>query len=238
MSATTKTYQTIIADDDEIDRLTAISFCRKYPFLQVSAVAASGDEALQQIQQIKPDLLILDIDMPGTNGMELRKKATAVPACIFITAHPEYAVESFELDVLDYLVKPIKADRFEAAMNRLQQYFILKEKAAALDYTLGGDTIFIKEGYNQVKLAMHNIMYLEALKDYTSIVTPQKKYCVLGTLGNLLEQSNFKNFVRIHRSYAVQKNFVTKLAPNELFINDINLPVGRTYKTELESLFG
>jgi two-component system, LytTR family, response regulator len=237
MNNTTITYRVLIVDDDEIDRLTVISFCRRYPFLQVIAAVESAEVAISYMQKEKPDLLLLDIDMPGMNGMELRKQTVDVPACIFITSHPEFAVESFELAALDYLLKPVKSERFDAAILRLQQYMTLRQKAQLLDYTVGGETIFIKEGTTQVKIALHEVMYLEALKDYTSIVTGQKKYCILSPLSTLLEQLSFKNFIRIHRSYAVQKHYVTKLSAKELYVSNIVLPVGRTYKYEVEAQF-
>jgi two-component system, LytTR family, response regulator len=237
MDNTTKTYRVLIVDDDEIDRLTVMSFCRRYPFLQVIAAAESAGAAINYMQKEMPDVLLLDIDMPGMSGIELRKQAVEIPVCIFITSHPEFAVESFELAALDYLLKPIKSERFDAAILRLQQYMTLRQKAQLLDYTVGGETIFIKEGTTQVKIALHEVMYLEALKDYTSIVTGQRKYCILSPLSNLLEQASFKNFIRIHRSYAVQKHYVTRLSSKELYIRNIILPVGRTYKYEVEAQF-
>jgi two-component system, LytTR family, response regulator len=237
MDNTTTTYRVLIVDDDEIDRLTVISFCRRYPFLQVIAAAESAEAAVNYMQKETPDVLLLDIDMPGMSGIELRKQAVEIPVCIFITSHPEFAVESFELAALDYLLKPIKSERFDAAILRLQQYMTLRQKAQLLDYTVGGETIFIKEGTTQVKIALHEVMYLEALKDYTSIVTGQRKYCILSPLSNLLEQGSFKNFIRIHRSYAVQKHYVTRLSSKELYISNIILPVGRTYKYEVEAQF-
>jgi two-component system, LytTR family, response regulator len=237
MDNTTTTYRVLIVDDDEIDRLTVISFCRRYPFLQVIAAAESAEAAVNYMQKEMPDVLLLDIDMPGMSGIELRKQAVEIPVCIFITSHPEFAVESFELAALDYLLKPIKSERFDAAILRLQQYMTLRQKAQLLDYTVGGETIFIKEGTTQVKIALHEVMYLEALKDYTSIVTGQRKYCILSPLSNLLGQASFKNFIRIHRSYAVQKHYVTRLSSKELYISNIILPVGRTYKYEVEAQF-
>ena len=105
-----------------------------------------------------------------------------------------------------------------------------------LDYTLGEDTLFIKDGHTHIKLQLHEIIYLEALKDYTGIITRQKKYCVLAPLGNLLKEKSFQSFIRIHRSYAVQKHFISKVTPREVMINDMLLPIGRSYKETVEKL--
>jgi two-component system, LytTR family, response regulator len=231
-----KVYTCIIVDDEEVDRLTVMHFAKQYPFLQIIGNFENADAALQFAKTNPPDVLFLDIDMPGLNGLELRRELSAIPACIFITSFPDYAVESFELEALDFIVKPVKADRFAKMTARLQSYLDIKHKAALLDFSLGGDTLFIKDGHEHVKLQLHDIIYLEALRDYTSIVTSAKKYCVLSTLGNLLDQEAFQQFIRIHRSYAVQKHFINKITPKEVFINDIILPVGRSYKESLSGL--
>lgn len=236
MSITQKKFNCFIVDDDEIDRLTTLSFCRRCSFLNIAGVYSSAAEALAAATQSPPDVLFLDIDMPGMNGLELRKNLSHIPACIFITSYPDYAVDSFEMAALDFLVKPFKSERFNTSIERLQQYLEIRHKSQLLDYSLGADTVFIKDGTEQIKLAMHDIIYLEALKDYTSIVTAQKKYCVLTMLGNLLKEKSFQTFVRIHRSYAVQKNFIDKITVKEVFVNNIALPVGRSYKDALTHL--
>ena len=231
-----KAFNCIIADDDEIDRLTTLSFCRRYPFLAIGGCFETAEQVLDHTKHSRPDVMLLDIDMPGMNGLELRKELEHIPACIFITSHPEFALESFDLSVLDFLVKPIKADRFATAMQRLEDYLNTKHKASLLDFTLGGDTLFIKDGHEHFKIQLHDIIYLEALKDYTGIITTQKKYCVLTPLGNLLKEPTFINFIRIHRSYAVQKHFINKITPKEVIVSNIQLPIGRSYKEEVDLL--
>jgi two-component system, LytTR family, response regulator len=231
-----RVYSCFIVDDDEVDRLSALSFCRRYPFLRVTGVYASGLEALAAARLQPPDILMLDIDMEDISGLELREQLLTIPACIFITGYPDYAVESFEKAAFDFLVKPISATRFAISMERLEQYLVLHHKAMLLDYALGGDAIFIKEGHSQVKILLHEVLYLEALKDYTSIVTAARKYCILSTLTGLLEQKAFAMFVRIHRSYAVQKNYISKITAKEIFVHDIALPIGGIYKESLNFL--
>jgi DNA-binding LytR/AlgR family response regulator len=229
-------YICIIVDDNELDRLTITSFARRYPFIHIAGVFASAAEALEFTQKTPPDVLLLDIDMPGINGLDLRKQLEQVPACIFVTAHPEYALEGFETSALDFLVKPLTSDRFEKAMKRLQQFMEIHHKAGLLDYTLGEDTLFIKDGHQHIKLKLHEIVYLEALKDYTGIVTLQKKYCVLTPLGNLLKEKAFRTFIRIHRSFAIQKHFIDRITPKEVLVNNMLLPIGRSYKDALNEL--
>ena len=236
MTAAKNKYSCIIVDDDEIDRLTTTSFVRRYPFLSIDGIYESAEQVLAASHESQPDVLFLDIDMPGITGLELRKKLDLVPACIFITSHPEYALEGFEVTALDFLVKPLKAERFEKAMERLQHFLEIHSKAALLDYTLGDDTLFIKDGHDHIKLQLHEIIYLEALKDYTGIVTLNKKYCVLSPLGNLLKEKAFKSFIRIHRSYAVQKHFINKISAKAVTVNNLLLPIGRSYKEAVDKL--
>lgn len=223
-------YRCIIIDDDEIDRLTILAHTRKYSFLDIVGVFDSAEKALQQIHETRPQVLLLDIDMGEMSGLQLRKELINTDACIFITSYPDYAVESFEVAALDFLVKPIKSERFSQAMERLQIYMEMRNKSALMDHSLNGDTIFIKDGLQQVKIRSSDILYLEALKDYTSVVTKEKRYCVLSSLGNLLKDAAFSSFLRVHRSYAVQKHFIGLIKANEILVKDITIPIGRSYK--------
>lgn len=230
----TKKYTCIIVDDDEIDRLTVLSFAKKFPVLDILGVFESAEEALPFIDTTDIDILFLDIDMPGLSGIEFRKKALEIPVCIFITAHPEHAVESFEIETLDFIVKPLKLDRFAQTVSRIEEFMEVKLKASLFEASIGGDTIYIKEGHEQTKVKLHEILYLEALKDYTLIITNKKRHCVLSSIGNLLKEDHFQSFIRIHRSFAVQKQFIQKVNSSEIILNnDISIPVGRSYKENL-----
>lgn len=229
-------YNCIIVDDDEIDRLTVLSFLKDYSFLTPVGVFDTADKALAAAGMQKPDVLLLDVDMSGMNGLQLRNQLRDVAVCIFITSYPDYALDGFELQALDFLIKPITRDRFDNAMKRLHEYLILKEKALLLEHAIGGDTIFIKEAHTEIKLQLHEVLYLEAMKDYTAVVTASRKYMMATPMGTLLQEPLFRQFIRIHRSYAVPKNFVQRISANEVKVNDVLLPVGRTYKEALALL--
>ena len=229
-----KKYSCIIVDDDEIDRLTVLSFAKKFPILDILGVFDSAEDALPFIEEKKVDILFLDIDMPDLNGIEFRKQALEIPVCVFITAHPEHAVESFQIETLDFIVKPLKLDRFTQTVSRIEEFMEIKLKASLFEASIGGDTIYIKEGHDQTKVKLHEILYLEALKDYTLIITDKKRHCVLSSIGNLLKEDHFQSFIRIHRSYAVQKQFIQKMNSTEIILNNnVTIPVGRSYKENL-----
>ena len=236
MPQTIQPYSAMIVDDNEIDRLTTAMYVRPYSFIKVTAMCNSASTAIEALKKTPIDVFFLDIDMPGMDGLALRQHIGFAQACIFITAYPDYAVEGFEHAALDFIVKPLQKERFARAMIRLQDYLDVRHKAELFECSLGANTIFIKDGHSQVKIQTHEVIYLEALKDYTSIVTNRKKYCVHSLLGSLLQQDSFKSFVRIHRSYAVQKNFIKKITSQELHVNNFVLPIGRSYKHFLEDI--
>ena len=110
-------------------------------------------------------------------------------------------------------------------------------KANLFESSIGGDSVYVKTGYDQIKVKMHEILYLEALKNYTILVTDQKRHCVLSNLGEILQEEKFKSFVRIHRSFAVQKQFIQKIGSHEIELkNNVSIPLGRSYKDALNSV--
>lgn len=226
----------MVVDDEVVDRMTALAFIEDFSFMEVLGEYGSPVQALAAAEKNMPDVLFVDIDMPGMSGLELRRQLPQVPACIFITSYPDYSVEGFEMAALDFLVKPFTAARFAKTMERLQQYIETYKKALLLSHTIGADTVFIKDGHSQIKLQLHEIIYLEALKNYTRIITAEKKYTILTPLGTLIQEKSFSNFIRIHRSYAVQKHFIKKINTSEVVINGIALPVGRMYKSSLKEI--
>lgn len=230
------TYNCIILDDDELDRLTIYSFARKYPFLNICGTFASATEAIPVIAGKNIDIILSDIDMPGISGLDFRRKLLEVPVCIFITSYPDNAIESFELAALDFIVKPVNGERFDRAITRAKQYLDFKEKASKLEPDPAENSIFIKDGYDSIKVSLQDILYLEALKDYTRIATEQKNHYVLSPISNLLKEKKFQSFIRIHRSFAVQKQLIKKITPYEVVVNAISIPIGRSYKDTLKAI--
>ncbi len=226
-----KKFNCIIVDDDEVARLKVVSIARKFTVFNILGHFSSATAAFSVSEKEKIDVLFLDIDMPNLSGLELRKKLMDIPVCVFITSHPEHAVESFELETLDFIVKPLREERFAQTVARIEEFMEVKHKADLYEASFGDDFIYIKDGYEKVKVKLHDIWYIEALKDYCILVTAQKRYCVFSGIGNLLKEEHFRTFVRIHRSYAVQKQFVAKVGTQTLtLVNEIKLPMGNSFK--------
>lgn len=229
-----KKIRCIIVEDQEIDRLMLQHLVKQQDILELVAAVDSAENAKALINDTV-DLLFLDIDLPDCSGIEMRKIYQHVPACIFISSHPEYAVETFELDTLDFISKPLKKERFDYSVNKLADFFSMKEKSEYFDILTGSQFLNIKEGHETVQIKISDIIYLEALKDYTRLITAQKKHCVLSSIGQILKDRHFSTFVRIHKSYAVPKHLITRKNSYEVMIshNNISLPIGRAFKENL-----
>lgn len=229
-----KKHTCIIVDDDEMDRLMAVSYAKRIENFNIVGVFDCAEKALVFLEDNTVDIAFLDIEMGKATGIELRQKAREIPACVFISSHSELAADTFMIDTVDFVVKPYKFPRFEQAANRVNEFLEIKQKAELFEASIGGDTVYLKVGSEQVKVKTHEILYLEALKNYTLVVTENKRHCVLSNIGELLQEKMFESFVRIHRSFAVQKKFIQKIASAEVILhNNVIIPIGRSYKDSL-----
>ena len=221
----------LIIDDDEIDRAVIETEAAKFSFLQKIASCSHPFEAIEIILKFNPDIIFLDIEMPGLSGIELiRKNLTDTSLPVFITSHPEFALESYELDAFDYLLKPVSSERFARCALRLRDFYQMRIKAYAFDTEQQQDFIIIKQGYDKYKISIHDILYLEAMRDYTRITTTTKQYLVLTTLNGISEKLPTDIFVRIHRSYVVNRNKIDSIQKNKINIQSQVLPIGKSYK--------
>lgn len=229
-----KSKKCIIVDDDEIDRLLIVSYVKKIDWIEVVGVFETAETALQCLKNESVDIVFLDIELPGESGIELRRKILEIPVCVFVSSHFESAAETFEIQTLDFIVKPFKFERFEQTIKRIEEYFSIKTKVELYEESLITDEIYIKSGHDQIKIKQSDILFLEALKNYTIIVTASKKYYVLKGFSEILKEKYFQNFIRIHRSYAVCKDKIEKISAQELYLIDgKKLPIGRNFKNQI-----
>ena len=228
----------IIVEDNPIERLYLQSQVNKYSFLNLKGVFENPLQATALLATTVIEVLLLDIDMPLMTGLELLKSLEKPPLCIFITSHAEYAWESYEAHAFDFMLKPLQADRFEKALFRLKEYIETRHKARLYEVQFENDFISIKEGFDLIQIRISDIIYLEALQNYTRIITPGHKFMTLCNLKTFIEQLPGEKFLRIHRSYAVAKNKIRKLADDELILDGISLPVGKTFRQSISKTFG
>ena len=229
-----KSKKCIIVDDDEIDRLLIVSYVKKIDWIEIVGVFETAETALQCLKNESVDIVFLDIELPGESGIELRRKILEIPVCVFVSSHFESAAETFEIQTLDFIVKPFKFERFEQTIKRIEEYFSIKTKVELYEESLITDEIYIKSGHDKIKIKQSDILFLEALKNYTIIVTASKKYYVLKGFSEILKEKYFQNFIRIHRSYAVCKDKIEKVSAQELYLIDgKKLPIGRNFKNQI-----
>ena len=227
-----RNYNCVIIDDNELDRLIVENYVRKFNQFSILGVFSNVNDAIGVINNNPTDILFLDIDMPEMSGLEFRRIMKDIPVCVFITSHAEYAVESFEVEALDFIVKPLDLDRFTLSVNRICDYMELRIKATEPEFD--NESVFLKEGHGRVKIIINDVLYIEALKDFTRIVTIDKQYCVSSSFGNLLNEQAFCSFLRVHRSFAVSKKHIQKIQSQKIeFENGVSVPVGRNYKTSV-----
>jgi len=226
----------IIVEDNQADADYLKLFIQQYPMLSLKANFSNALEAFSYVEQNKPALLFMDIDMPVMNGMDFFKQLDPQPICIFVTAHSEYAWEGFEAQAFDFILKPVKAERFNASMLRLKEYVSLLKRADIYDSQIEEHTIIVKEGTTKHVVNIADILYIEALKDYSKVVTADRKLMTLSKLKHFVDKLPANQFTRIHRSYAVAVNKIKKVETNDLFVEGIKLPVGKTFKNNLKQL--
>ncbi len=229
-------YKYVIIDDDDMDRLTLSFYLKNYPFLEHSATFSSSIEGLEYISKNKIDLVFLDIDMPSMNGLELQKQIKENISCtIFVTSFTEFALDGFELDALDYITKPFSPERLDLSVKKSKEYLDLIHKAKLFDVSFKNESILVKEGYKHVGIQIHEIVYMEALKDYTKLVSLDKTITTVhSNLGGMLKKEHFTHFLRIHKSFAIQQNYVQEIKSKEVvLVNNIILPIGLNYKKDL-----
>jgi DNA-binding LytR/AlgR family response regulator len=227
----------IVVDDDILSIMAVEQLAAAFPGLQHKGSYTRSSEGLAAIEAIKPSLVFLDIEMPGITGLDImRKIKTVVPMAVFITSHPEFALEGFELSALDYLMKPLNRERFAQCISRILEYWDMKNKALLFEVAFEKDSLTIKEGHGKIRLRRSEIIYLEAMQDYTKIVTLSKNYMTLSTLSNFLEQFSDQDLIRIHRSYAVASDKISALRSTEIVCDKYTLPIGKTYRQAVSQL--
>ncbi len=227
----------IIVDDEPLARDILEGFTGKIPFIELKASCKNGFDALEILQKEKIDLIFLDIQMHDMTGIQLYESLNYKPMVIFTTAYSSYAVTGFDLDAVDYLVKPFSYQRFLKAVNKAYEQMSRQEPVSATEFHR--DFMFVKDGTKIVKVVYNDILYLEAMKDYVKIIMKEKKMVLtLISMQNIEKKFPKGQFVRIHRSYIVSLSKIDSVEKNRVVIGGKWLPVGNLYKNLLMEALG
>lgn len=216
-----------IVDDEPLAINVIVQHLSKLNQFEVCGKSTKPLEALAQIKLLQPDLLFIDIEMPDIRGTELIATLQHKPAVIITTAYREFAVEGFDLNVLDYLVKPIPFPRFLQAMEK---YLERHQSAGNTPGPESADCIFVKAERKTIRIMLEDILYLEGIKDYTKIVLKQQKVLTKVSIGNFAQELPEAQFIRVHKSFMVARNKITAFTARDVEINGVEIPIGRVYK--------
>ncbi len=222
-----------LAIDDEPLALSVIeNFCSQIDYIDLQKSFTKPNEALKHLKKFPVDLLFLDIHMPSLSGIDFYKNIEQNTMVIFCTAHGEYAVEGFNLNALDYLLKPFTLERFKQATEKARDYFDQKSNQKMSDY------IFVRADYSLQKINLKDILYIEALDDYLKIyIDKQKTIVARMTMKLMQEKLPLTDFIRVHRSFIIPVKKIESFKNKTLQISDRKIPVGNSYEEELLKYF-
>lgn len=227
---------TAIAIDDEPIALDIVkAHVSNVPFVELTATFTNPFDALSYLQQNKTDLIFLDIKMPDISGIDFLNGINNPPMVVFTTAYSEHAVNSFELDAIDYLLKPFSLARFLKACNKAQELYVLRNQQKQGEEIT---SIFIKDGYKQIRVQLDDILFIEAAGNYTKIYLEAdislSTRVAIGDMQLLLPP---KRFIRTHRAYIVSRNKISKFDRTQININHHTIPIGATYAQCIQDFY-
>ena len=227
-----------IVDDEPLALSLLESYVQKTPFLKLTGKYSNPISALKQINVEKVDVLFLDIQMPELNGMEFARMIPEHTRVVFTTAFDEYAIEGYKVSAVDYLLKPFSFNEFLTAAQKVLKWYEMMEKKATPNTETKEAGIFVKSDYKLIHILHKDILYIEGLKDYVKIYTQNETRPILSlmSLKSLEEELPSDSFVRVHRSYIIQKNKIECINKSRIVIQKKEIPIGETYRQQFMAM--
>jgi DNA-binding LytR/AlgR family response regulator len=229
----------LIIDDEYMAHDIIKGYCDMLPNLNHAKSCYDAIEALAFLRNQKVDLIFLDLNMPKLKGFEFLRTLTSPPKVIVTTGYKEYAIEGYELNIIDYLLKPFSFQRFLKAVNKATIESSDTDKSdlhlpVALDQK---QTVFIRDNKRHVQVEVASILHLESAGNYVKIIMKEKTVTVRSKLTDLLQKLPIEQFIRVHKSFAVARQHIKSIEGNRIHIGDAEVPIGKVYKMNLNSLF-
>lgn len=223
-------YNCIIVEDEPLAAEVLQDYVLQVPFLNLRGICTDALFAMDFLQKEKIDLMFLDIHLPKLKGLDFIKTLKNPPQIIITTAYHEYALKSYEYNVLDYLLKPVEFSRFLTAVNKLLSSTAAKIETPAAQSKTERESIFFNVSKKKVRVYLNEILYIESLKEYIRVVTKSKTVITKFQLGQIEELISNTNFLRVHRSFIVSKNKIDAYTATDVEIEGKQIPIGRGYK--------
>ncbi len=229
-------YNCLIIDDEPIAIRVIRNHLANFKNLKLSGECSNAIEAMELLSQTRVDLIFMDIQMPQITGIEFLRTLSIPPKVIFITAYRDYAIDAFDLDVIDYLLKPVSLIRFSKAVNRFYKAMNATDNLQSSSATCSNNTdhIFVKTEKKLQKIVLHDILYIESLGDYLIIHTNTGKITIKERISHFQELLPSSLFIRIHRGYIVSVSKITAILPGQIEVGQYKIPVGRNYKQDVD----
>ena len=217
----------LVVEDESLAAEIIADYIAEVPFLQLDGILGDAIAAMEYLRTAEVDVLFLDIHLPRLKGLDFLRTLKYYPQVILTTAYPDYALESYELGVVDYLLKPIAFPRFMQAANRLQ-----RAQNAALVTTQKEEDIILAVNKEKIRLRKKDILYIEGMREYVAVHTISERIVVKNSLKNMLAMLG-SAFLQIHKSYLVAKSRITTLSATSLTVEGNKLPIGRQYRLQV-----
>lgn len=228
----------LIIDDEYVAHDIIKGYCDMLPNMQLMENCYDALEAFEYVSQHSVDLIFLDLNMPKLKGFEFLRTLPNPPKVIVTTAYKEYALEGYELNVTDYLLKPFSFERFLKAVNKAVGSFGKPASTKIEVQTESSGSIFLKENKKYTQVKINSILYLEASGNYTKVVTKNETLTVREKISDLLSSFPVEGFIQVHKSFAVAVKHINNVIGNRIFMGDHEIPIGKIYKSNLDSLIG
>ena len=219
----------LLIDDEPLALQLLEQYVAQVPFLTLCGKCSSAADALAIMQTVEIDLLFVDVQMPDVTGIQFVKGLAKKPFVVFTTAYQEHALESYEIDAIDYLVKPFPFERFLKAAGKAQEQYQLRRKTTDALTVAEADVLFVKSEYQVLRIDIPAILYVEGLKDYIKIYTGPKPILTLQSL-RAIEERLPAYFMRVHKSFIVNLKKVDVIQRNEIMIGQREIPIGNTFR--------